>query len=258
MTRVTPGIPIFIEETQASESDMRSSCSLPALGILLGLLLCGSGCTAIGYGLGYASDASADHAKETRLDEALGYLSVGDSVRVSLRGGEVVHGLYAGTESASLDILTGAGDFGPVVPARQRTAVLPGDTLLMDRTGRPSARVIYVGAEPRRLLYADSSRNEVRPLLFDQITRLARMDGRVIERPYPDRVADGTFGRRTLLLVRVDGAVRHIDAAAIESVRYERVSTGGRLTGAMIGLVVDLAVIVALATAEWEMTWSSE
>lgn len=237
---------------------MRSSFSLSALGILLALLLCGSGCTAIGYGLGYASDTSRDRTVETGVGEALADLSVGDSISLSLRGGEVVRGLYAGTESASLDILFGASDPGAVVPAAHRTAVLPGDTLLMDRTGRPSARVIYVGAEPRRLLYADSSRRAVRPLLFDQIIRLARMDGRVIDRPYRDRVADGIFGRRTLLLVRVDGAVRPIDVTAIEAVTYQRVSTGGRLTGATLGLVVDLAVIITLVTAEWEMTWSSE
>jgi hypothetical protein len=219
----------------------------PSSAGIKGLLLCGlivgaSSCTVIGYGIGRWDDRKNVVVTEESPGRAVERIDQGDSITLRLRGGELLRGTYAGVHSPGASELKAGLPRRPIEECEERLFIRPGDELLLEREGRGPEQVYYVSAEHNRLLYTDSVRTTVRPLLFEHISRLTRCGGISVAKPYSDRVTDGTFGTMTMLQLLTDDGVRGVDTTAIEAVLFDEVPIGSRLLGLALGCLLDIYV----------------
>lgn len=214
-------------------------------GLLVFCLLIGaSSCTVIGYGIGRWDDGKSAAIVGESPGRAVEHIDQGDSIRLRLRGGELLHGMYAGVRSPRADDLKKALPRRPFEDCAGRSVVLPGDELLLERVGRAAEWVIYLSAEPNRLLYTDEERTAVKPLLFEHITRLARCGGKSVAKPYSARVTDGTFGTMTMLQLQTDDGLHGVDTTTIEAVLFREVPISSRLLGLALGCMLDIYVYI--------------
>ncbi len=230
---------------------------IPAIIITAAVVCLESGCTAIGYGIG--SSVARDDVRIVAIpgDSALNIIEPGDTISVWLHSGDLLRGVYAGLRTPTADDLRA---FAPERAAEDcvgRFAVKAGDELLLERPDREPERIIYLSADPRRLTYTDVGRSTVKPLLFEHIVRLTRCDERVIEKPYADRVEDGTFARTITMLLLSDTGMRSIDTRAVAEVLIVQVPAGKRLLWTVMGLFLDLIVINGLGNARFTLGFGS-
>jgi hypothetical protein len=209
-------------------------------GLLVCLLIGTSSCTMIGYGIGGWDDGKSVVIVAESPGRAVERIEQGDSITLRLHGGELLYGMYAGVRQPRAD------DLNEISPRRLfedcagRSVVLPGDELLLERVGRAAERVIYLYAESNRLLFTDSGRTAVRPLLFEHISQLTRCGGRSVAKPYSARITDGTFGTITMLQLHTEDGVHGVDTTTIEAVLFREVPISSRLLGLALGCLLDI------------------
>jgi hypothetical protein len=244
-----------VKKQQACFSRVEKRCSIETLfvAMLFALLFGGSGCSIIGHAIGAYSDRSGIRPICLRADSALGILSTGDSIIVDFHSAESLRGIYLGTGVPTADMLPDAIQAAATMDDASGTMVLPGERLLLERPHRDPEWVIFVAAEPQRLLYFDSTRSMVRPLLYEYISRLSRGDGRVIEKPYRNRVADGTFDRVISMRLGVDSGVCMIDTTTIRTIQFRQKPTSGRALGFLIGAIFDIVAIQGILNFQMDI-----
>ena len=112
---------------------MRAARNVVPVGLLLGLMLGGSGCTAIGLLTGSIIDAQERNPGFQTPAEAFGDLRTGEELAITLQDGSVVRGQYSAWEFPPTDEAGRRRSIGqPTPPSAETDSSIAGDSVSTD------------------------------------------------------------------------------------------------------------------------------
>ena len=232
---------------------MRCRLLLTAIG-LAAIGLCG--CTLVGFGIGKAVDNSRNHAPKPLVQQDLLTLDPGEPLEVQLWDGTRLSGRFQGLHWISPE------EYGPTYetaragPAPNLPRLGPGAVLV--KTNGQLIRGEYRGIGPGFVALGETG-GRLSTVDFDMVMTLTDASG--------DRIAGRDLGalvedRRVPLVTGISleqwTGNRIVDSGQVASLSLpaRRGGTGAARTGLIVGAVVDVAMVVALAIAA-SQPWDS-
>lgn len=220
---------------------------LAAVAAALGIA--SSGCSLVGLGIGAISDS---HQKTATLPAwQIETVAKGREVVLSLLDGSTLAGKLEGvvpeprdeyrTRYASLSFREGA----PRLPALGPGATVKG------RNGR-SEQCELLGFDPGVVLIGQAGHAAPARLAFDVVESVSDSQGTTLERGDLVRMAStGAIPLQTSIVVSAESGRRHVPSDQVRQVIVPA-KRHGKLTGFLIGAVIDAAVIIAVIASEDE------
>ena len=205
-----------------------------------------SGCTLIGLGIGALVDDHSQGKPRTVSPLAVASASPGQSVELSLRDGSLVTGRLQGVEAVE-DALYRERWKGSL-QALAGTATLPGLGAVHVRTAKGEADATLLGLRPGRLVIRQGRRVDADTVALDSLTSLGVPGGGSVDGVTVARLAqEGKLPFLDALVVKANGARRVIPLEDVHSASF--LSKSGKKTGAIIGAVLDAAVVTLAVIA---------
>ncbi len=219
------------------------------LAALVPLVLCGTGCTLVGFGIGSAADSGLPdrtNVESWRLDE----VKTGTDVSIVLRDGSIYNGEFKGVVRDSLSDYQAR--YGEYLAGRTRFSRLPrvGDSVWVVLTTRERRRVEVVAYDYNGIYF--SMRQGYQFLVrYTQIDTLN--SGDTVWSGYALSLAVTDEQTPVLGSIVLEGPSgderREYPLSDIQQISY-KTSKRGAISGALVGFAVDAVVIVAILVSQ--------
>jgi hypothetical protein len=213
----------------------------------LGVAVALAGCTAIGYFVGAHSDKQKPVKAKPVARNDVDVLETGEAVEVHLWDGRVLSGKYQGLEWARPQ------EYGPRYEAARKTleaevplpALGPGARLTV--TSGESDTGDFRGVGPGFVRFAQEGGPES-TIRMQRVVTLSDAEGRSITGDTLGRlVAERRLPALTSLVIETPVGNERVDHAEVAGLSRLVRSHSGRVTGTLIGLAVDVAVVAWVA-----------
>jgi hypothetical protein len=215
--------------------------------VLLGAAVAFAGCTAIGYFVGAHSDKKKPLEAKPLARSDVQVLEAGEAVEVHLWDGRVLSGRYQGLEWAP------RVTYGPRYEAARKTlaaevalpALGPGARLTV--TSGISETGDFRGVGPGFVRFTPARQPEI-SIGMERVVTLSDAEGRSITGEALGRlVAERRLPAITSLVIETPVGNERVDHAEVAGLSRLVRSHRGRVTGTLIGLAVDVAVVAWLS-----------
>lgn len=209
------------------------------------LLLMFSGCTALGYGVGYLVDEAGAEVVAYLPPKAVAQLDPGDDIAVIMRDGTTRHGSYDGLAVLSDEDLLAEAERNESDGCVENAVLWPGDTINVSFADSDPVDCIYLNADTGRLYYRTFAERRVMIAPYWEITAITFCDGGIISAGFLTQYLDRNFESVFDLQLRKAEQVIHLQSLEIDHVKLEEADIKYRQVFAGAGLVVDVFMISA-------------
>lgn len=221
----------------------------PYLAVIAALSL--AGCTAVGFGIGAFVDKGKPPKHKPVARGDIDSVTVGEAIEVQLWDGRRLSGKYQGLEWAQPEEYARRYEAArtKLEPELRLPALGPGARLVVTEGGTATGDFRGIGPGFVRFLEAGLPEQSIKT---HRIVTLAdaqghRVSGDAIEKLLAERRLPTLAGLR----IETAGANQVVDHADVAGVSRLVKVRSGKLTGALVGLAIDVAIVVAAANADY-------
>ncbi len=210
---------------------------LPVMAIALLQLF--SGCTAIGYGVGYLVDSAGAEIVSYPPAKAASQLDTGDDLVVVLKDGTSKHGSFDGVIALTEDEMLVEADSSVPDGCVADAPLWPGDTITLQFQSSDPVEAIYLNADPERLYYRTPGTRRVVGARYWDIKSITFCDGGILSADFASQYLNRNFESVFDVRLRDGEKILMFPSPAIDHIKLDEKSFKYRQMFAAGGLVVD-------------------
>jgi hypothetical protein len=211
------------------------------------LLLCGGGCSVVGYTVGSAIDNNAEPTYIPVPQATLFSMQAGELLRFEEDGQMPIEGAYEGLSlPTEEDILAGVKDRGRESTNWQR--IEAGDRVRITEKGADEFTAVFLGAGTNEIWYHMPDSSVLRTCRYPVLARLRSGELEFTE-GYLQLFMDGKMDGIYDVQIAAANGDRRVPMCRIDRVFLPEYPTSSRGVMAAVGAVVDIAALVAISSA---------
>lgn len=229
---------------------MRWKSMAMAAGAGLVLMQLFSGCTALGYGVGYLVDSAGAEVVAYSPARAVAQLETGDFIAVVMKDGTTKRGDFDGIVLLTEEELLDEAEHAVPVGCLENAPLWPGDTITLNFLISDPVVCIYLNADAERLYYRTLHARRVVGVRYWDIKSIEFCDGGILSSDFQAQYLSREFEAVFDLKLRGSQQVDTVASPAIDHIKLSETASKYRQAFAGAGLAVDVTALVILLGGE--------
>jgi hypothetical protein len=204
-----------------------------------------SGCSALGYGVGYLVDSAGSEIVAYPPAKAVTQLDAGDDILVVLNDGTSKQGSFDGVITLTEDEMLVEADSSVPDGCVPNAPLWPGDTITLQFQNSDPVKAIYLNADAERIYYRAVGTRRVDSARYWDINSITFCDGGVLSADLLSQYFNRNFESIFDVRLRDGDTTLTFPSLAIDHIRFDEKSIKYRRIFAGAGLVVDIFMVSA-------------